>query len=135
MHGDEPVVQEALRHGVLGYVLKGSATSDLVNAVHSAMAGKRYLSPTLAERALDAYAYHARETSEPLDRYDLLTNREREVVHLSAQGMTYAEMGQRLAISPRTAETHRTNALRKLGLKDQTELVRYALSRGLLPEG
>ncbi len=135
MHGDEPFVQEALRYGVLGYVLKGAATSDLINAVHSATAGKRFLSAALNERALDAYAIHAKATAEPLDRYDLLTNREREVVHLSAQGMNYAEMGERLAISPRTAETHRTNALRKLGLKDQTELVRYALGRGLLPEG
>jgi DNA-binding CsgD family transcriptional regulator len=71
----------------------------------------------------------------PLDRYDLLSNREREVLHLAAQGMSYAEMGERLAISPRTAETHRTNVLRKLGLENQTELVRYAAGRGLLPEG
>jgi DNA-binding NarL/FixJ family response regulator len=135
MHGDEPFVQEALRYGVKGYVLKGSSTSELVSAVQAAVAGKRFLSAVLTERALDAYVQQAHDAAKPIDRYDLLTNREREVLHLAAQGLNYAEMGQRLAISPRTAETHRGNVLRKLGLKDQTELVRYALSRGLLPEG
>lgn len=135
MHGDEPFVQEALRYGVKGYVLKGSSTSELVSAVQAAVAGKRFLSAVLTERALDAYVQQAHDAAKPIDRYDLLTNREREVLHLAAQGLNYAEMGQRLAISPRTAETHRGNVLRKLGLKDQTELVCYALSRGLLPEG
>ncbi|MFT4040377.1 MAG: response regulator transcription factor [Thermomicrobiales bacterium] len=132
MHGDEPFVQEALRNGALGYVLKGAATSDLVTAVQTVMTGKRFLSAALTERVLDAYAQQARVATEPLDRYDLLTNREREVLQLAAQGMSYAEIGERLTISPRTAETHRGNALRKLGLKDQTELIRYALGRGLL---
>ncbi len=135
MHGDEPFVQEALRYGVMGYVLKGAATHDLLAAVQAAMAGKRFLSASLAERALDAYAREARETGAPLDRYDLLTNREREVLQLAAQGMSYHDIGERLNISPRTAETHRTNLLRKLGLKDQTELVRFAIGRSLLPEG
>lgn len=135
MHGDEPFVREALRHGAVGYVLKGAATSDLVVAVQTVMAGKRFLSAVLNERALDAYVTGAREAVEPLDRYDLLTNREREILQLAAQGMSYHEIGERLTISPRTVETHRGNVLRKLGLKDQTELVRYALGRGLLPEG
>jgi DNA-binding NarL/FixJ family response regulator len=135
MHGDEPFVQEALRHGALGYVLKGAATSDLITAVQAALTGQRYLSAALNARALEAYVQQAHYGAEALDRYDLLTNREREVLQLAAQGMSYAEMGERLMISPRTAETHRGNALRKLGLKDQTELVRYAVSRGLLPEG
>lgn len=132
MHGDEPFVQEALRSGALGYVLKGAATSDLVQAVQTVLTGKRFLSAALAERAFDAYAQQAKVVSGPLDRYELLTNREREVLQLAAQGLSYADIGERLSISPRTAETHRGNALRKLDLKDQTELVRYALSRGLL---
>lgn len=131
MHSDEPFVQEALRHGVSGYVLKGAATSDLIAAVHAAIAGKRFLSAKVNDYALDAYAERAQEV-EPLDRYDLLTNREREVLQLAAQGMTYIQIGERLSISPRTAETHRGNLLRKLGLKDQTDLIRFALSRGLL---
>lgn len=99
------------------------------------MAGKRFLSDRLVQRALDAYVLTAQTVTAPLDRYELLKNREREVLHLGTQGLTYAEIGEGLAISPRTAEAHRGNMLRKLGLKDQTELVRHALSRGLLPEG
>jgi DNA-binding NarL/FixJ family response regulator len=133
MHADEPYVLEALRHGVLGYVLKGAATADLVAAVHAAMAGRRFLSAPLTDRAIDAYARRAAESDRPLDRYDLLTAREREVVQLAAQGLSNAEIGERLVISPRTAETHRANMLRKLGLQTQTDLARYALGRGLIP--
>jgi DNA-binding NarL/FixJ family response regulator len=132
MHADEPFVLEALRQGALGYVLKGSATSDLIAAVHAAMEGQRFLSAPLAERVAAA-AREANAADRPVDRYDLLTAREREVLHLAAQGLNNAEVGERLSISPRTAETHRANLLRKLGLQTQTELVRYAIARGILP--
>lgn len=134
MHGDEPHVVRALRHGVAGYVLKGAATTDLITAVCTVMAGKRFLSAPLSERAIEAYAARSQQDSFPLDRYDLLTSREREVLQLAAQGMTNTAIGQRLAISPRTVETHRANLLRKLTLTTHTELVRFAISRGLLPE-
>jgi DNA-binding NarL/FixJ family response regulator len=134
MYADEPYVLEALRHGVSGYVLKGSATSDLLAAVEAAMAGKRFLSRLLNERAIDAYARRAETDSRPLDRYDLLTSREREALQLAAQVMSNAEIGERLAISPRTAETHRANLLRKLGLTTQTDLVRFAMTRGLIAD-
>ena len=132
MHGDEPYVLEALRHGVSGYVLKGSATTDLITAVHAARAGKRFLSAPLTDRAIDAYAHRTNETDRSLDRYEVLTGREREVLQLAVQGMSNAEIGERLAISPRTAETHRANLLRKLGLATQTDLVRFAIGRGFI---
>jgi DNA-binding NarL/FixJ family response regulator len=132
-HGDVAHVLEALRHGVAGYVLQGAATTDLVTAVHAVAAGRRFLSEPLNERAIDAYARRAQESSRPLDRYDLLTAREREVLQLAVQGLNNQQVGDRLAISPRTAETHRANLLRKLGLQTQTELVRFAVSRGLIP--
>lgn len=131
MHAGEPFVREALRHGATGYVLKGSASGDLITAVQAALAGRRYLSPVLNDRAIELYVTQAAD-EEGLDRYELLTNREREVLQLSVQGMTYAEIGGRLSISPRTAESHRINLLRKLGFRDQAELVRFAISRGLL---
>ena len=134
MHGAEPFVLKALQYGVSGYVLKGSATSDLLAAVHAAVAGKRFLSASLNERALDAYARRVEDAVPSVDRYELLTSREREVLQLAAQGMGNAEVGERLAISPRTAETHRANLLRKLGITTQTELVRFAAGRGLLPD-
>jgi two-component system, NarL family, response regulator NreC len=132
MHADEPFVLDALRYGAAAYVLKDSATTDLLGAVQLAMVGKRFLSPPLAERALDSYARHATGHSRPLDRYELLSAREREVLQLAAQGLTNAEIGDRLAISPRTAETHRANLLRKLGIESQTDLVHFAIRRGLM---
>ena len=134
MYSDEPYVLDALRNGATGYVLKGAATTDLIQAVHAAVEGRRFLSTHLTERALDAYAKRAEEASRPLDRYELLTSREREVLQLAAQGLNNAEVGIRLSISPRTAETHRANLLRKLGLQTQTDLVRFAVNRGLLPQ-
>ena len=132
MHGDEPYVLDALRNGAVGYVLNGSSTTDLLAAVDSAMRGQRYLSAALNERAVDAYTRLAVDAPRAPDRYDLLTGREREVLQLAAQGLTNAEIGSRLAISRRTAETHRANLQRKLGLQGQTDLVRFALERGLV---
>lgn len=128
MYSDEAYVLDAFRHGARGYVLKASATTDLIDAVQ----GRRYLSAPLSERAIDAYARRA-SAAHPLDRYELLTNREREVLQLAAQGLPNAEIGSRLSISPRTAETHRANLLRKLNLQTQTDLVRFAVARGLIP--
>ncbi len=134
MFADEPYVLDALRHGAAAYVLKDSATTDLIDAVHAAVAGRRYLSAPLTERAIDAHARRADEASRPLDRYELLTAREREVLQLAAQGMSNAEIGVRLAVSPRTVETHRANLLRKLGLQTQTDLVRFVVGRGPMSE-
>jgi len=133
MHADEPYVLNALRYGVAGYVLKGSTTAELLAAVRTVIAGQRFLSAPLMERAIEAYASLGQEGAQPVDRYELLTAREREVLQLAAQGLSNADIGDRLSISPRTAETHRTNLLRKLGLQTQTELIRFAMSRGLLP--
>jgi DNA-binding NarL/FixJ family response regulator len=135
MYANEPYVLDALRHGAMGYVLKGTSTDELLAAVEAVLAGRRYLSAALNERAIDAYTLRAAASEEPLDRYDLLTSREREVFQLAAQGLSNAEIGERLTISPRTAETHRANLLRKLGLQTQTDLVRYALDRGILTSG
>lgn len=134
MHASEPYVLEALRNGAAAYVLKSSQSTHLVHAVREAAAGRRYLSPTLSERALAAYADRAAADTSPTDAYDMLTSREREVLQLAAEGRTHREIAQRLRISPRTAEVHRGNLMRKLDLHNQTELVRYAIRRGLITE-
>lgn len=131
MHADEAYILEALRWGALGYVLKGASAAELIHAVREAASGQRYLSPPLTRRAIDAYAERARDA--PLDVYETLTPREREVLQLAAEGHTSTEIGARLGISSRTAETHRANLLRKLGLRTQTDLVRYAVKRGIIP--
>ena len=131
MHSNEAYVLEALRNGAAAYVLKNTSTYTLADAVREVAAGHRYLSPPLTERAIQSYVQQAHATP-ILDKYDLLTTREREILHLAAEGLTNTEIGDRLHISPRTAETHRTNLLRKLNLTTQTELFKYAIQRGLI---
>jgi DNA-binding NarL/FixJ family response regulator len=131
MHANEPYVLEALKNGASGYVLKDSSGTDLVLAVKQVLGGQRYLSPPLSERAVEAYLQRSQDTA--FDPYDALTEREREVLHLAAEGLSNPDIAARLSISPRTVETHRANLMRKLGLKTQTDLIRYALKRGILP--
>ena len=120
-------VAEALRSGASGYVLKDSSGEDLVQAVQQVVAGRRYLSPKLTDQAIDAFA------SDPYMSEDIpLTKREMEIMYLLVKGHRNAEIADKLSISPRTAETHRANILRKLGLRTQTDLVRYAIQRGLI---
>jgi len=133
MYGDEGYLLEALRNGALAYVLKDADPSELLSAVREAASGRRHLSPPFSERAVAAYLEKAR-ASAPVD-YETLTAREREVLHLVAEGHTNAQIGERLGISPRTADTHRTNLMRKLSLHSQGSLVRFALERGIIALG
>ena len=131
MHANEAYVLEALRNGAAGYVLKDSTAADLAHAVREAVAGRRYLSPPLSERAIEVYIQKAQGTL--LDVYETLTSREREVLHLVVEGHSNVEIATRLSIARRTVETHRARVMRKLGLHSQAELIRYALRRGILP--
>ena len=130
MHSEEPYVVEALRNGASGYVLKDSSVDELVEAIRQVLAGRRYLSPVLAERAYTGYVEHPGESTQ--DIYDSLTNRERLVLQLAAEGLSSPQVAQKLFISPRTAETHRSNLMRKLGLTSQTDLVRFAIRKGII---
>lgn len=132
MHSNEGYVLEALRYGALGYVLKQSNMEELVKAVRTVMNGLAYLSLELSQRAIESYRDKAENSVK--DAYDTLTNREHEVLQLAAEGRTNAEIAERLVISQRTVEMHRGNLMRKLNLNNQTELVRYALWRGILPK-
>lgn len=130
MHANEAYVLDALIAGALGYVLKRSTASDLVQAIRAALEGRRYLSPPLADRLLDNYL----RTTPPdqLDPYNTLTTREREVLPLAAAGHTNAEIAERLSISTRTVEMHRGNLMKKLNLHTPADLIQYALQRGIL---
>jgi two-component system, NarL family, response regulator NreC len=132
MHTAEPFVLEALRNGASAFVPKDAPGTELVKAIREVVAGRRYLSPPLSETVIRAFL--AGTWGNATDAYDRLTTREREVLHLTAQGLSNKEIARRLDVSPRTAETHRTNLMRKLGFKNRTELIRFALKRGLLPE-
>ena len=132
MHATESYVVEALRNGALGYVLKSSPIDAMKQALQEVVAGRRYLGSPLSERAIEVYLQSVQAGE--LDLYDTLTARERQVLQLAAEGHTYAEIATRLSISPRTVESHRTNLMSKLGLRTQTDLIRYAMARGVLPK-
>jgi DNA-binding NarL/FixJ family response regulator len=131
MHADLPYALAAVRAGASAYVLKEAGVDELVRAVRAVAAGRRYFSLPLSEADLEAYAGRTAET--PPDPYHTLTFREREVLQLTADGHSSAEIGERLFISPRTVESHRANLMRKLAVRNQKELIRYALGRGLVP--
>lgn len=131
MYGDDSYVIEALRAGAIAYVLKGSSSTDLLQAIQDAIVGKHYLSSTLSERAIGNYIQKISSASpEP---FDTLSIREREVMQMVVQGMTSAEIGKKLFISPRTVDIHRANIMRKLGLKTRIDLVQIAQRQGILP--
>ncbi|MFO8010733.1 MAG: response regulator transcription factor [Dehalococcoidia bacterium] len=131
MYANEAYVMEALDSGANSYVLKNSTQDELIPAVREASIGRRFISPSLAG-TLEAYAKKAKE-GVVLESYDMLSSREREVLHLAAEGLTNADIGERLFISSRTVEDHRASMMHKLGLKSHVDLVRYALRRGILP--
>lgn len=131
MQSADVYVVEALRAGALAYVLKETGPSELLSAVQQVVRGQRYLSPRISERLIDVLL----ETTDklPADPYQSLTTREREVLQMAAEGLSAAEIAKRLSISARTAELHRGRMMNKLGLHNQTDLIRYALKRGILP--
>ena len=122
MHQDERYFFQILKAGANGYIVKGAAPGDLVSAVRAVAAGQAYLYPSLASCL-------AREP-EPS-----LSPREVEVLQLTAQGLTAREVSHKLCISPNTVERHRANIMSKLGLSNRSELIRYALDRGILESG
>ncbi len=130
MHANDAYVVEALRNGAAGYVLKQAEARALVDAIRAVRSGGRYLSPPLTEDKLERWQREAQAA--PLDLYDTLSTREREVLQLAAEGLTSAAIGERLQIGKRTVETHRANLQRKLGLRSQAELVRLAVKKGLV---
>ncbi|CAN5586429.1 response regulator transcription factor [soil metagenome] len=131
MYDDEGFVLEALSNGASAYVLKDKCSSELIRAIREVRSGHRYLSPPLSDRAIEVYEQMKKVGT--MDKYETLTTREREVLHLSAEGRTNGEIAARLGISVRTAETHRSRLLHKLGIHTQADLTRYALRRGIIP--
>jgi two-component system response regulator NreC len=132
MYGNDCYVVEALQAGAKAFVLKDSPPEELMRAVREAALGRRYLAPPLSDRAIEVYLQRSEDSQ--LDPYDMLTSREREVLHLAAQGMTSSETANRLCISPRTVEVHRARVMQKLGLHNRTELIHFAIRRGIIPE-
>lgn len=131
MHSNEAYVLESLRSGARAYILKESPPEELIHAVKEVFAGRRYLSNPLTERAINAYTNTIE--AKTVDPYEQLTTREREILQLTAQGQTNVEIAERLFISPRTVETHRTNLMRKLELHNHAQLIQFAIQHEIIP--
>ncbi len=133
MHEDEYYLQEFLKIGARGFVLKKSTGAEVIQAIRAAYRGGQYIDSALAKLVIASYIGSPREPKK--HRADLLTPREAEVCRLLAYGHTNAEIAAKLFISERTVETHRANLMTKLELKSRAELVRFAIDYGLLPVG
>jgi DNA-binding NarL/FixJ family response regulator len=128
MHASAEYVARAVREGADGYLLKDSAVQDLVAGIEAVMAGREYYSPPVQRELTEMVRGHSgtRRRAEPI------TEREREVLKLVAEGLSTKEIADRLDISTRTVETHRANLMRKLGLHSVARLTQYAIREGLI---
>jgi len=131
MHTDDTYVFQLLKAGGSGYVLKRAAATDLVQAVRAARRGEAFLYPSVAKAVVRDYLKRLEE-GEGRKSYDGLTDREKEVLTLVAEGASNEEIGRRLYISVKTVQTHRAHIMEKLELHDRTQLVRYAIRKGLI---
>lgn len=131
MHTDESYVLKALDAGARGYLLKDNADEDIERAVRAVAAGKPYFSPTISRALLEEDMRLMRKRGVQ-DSFDLLTEREREVLQLLAEGKSNKEAAVVLNLSPYTVETHRTNMMQKLGIHNTAEIVLYAVRKGVI---
>lgn len=130
MHNDDAIFFDAVQIGASGYVLKGSRPDELIQALQEVHKGHVYLSPPMTRKLVTSYLETA--DSSKNSQFDLLTERETQVMQLLARGLTNREIAEQLVISPSTVQTHRTHIMEKLGLSNRAELVRYVLQHGLL---
>jgi two-component system response regulator NreC len=126
VHTENRYILEALRSGIRGYVLKSRAASELIDAIREILNGRVYLSPGISQTVVEAYLQQNTGESESL------TRRELQVLQLVAEGKTTKEIATSLAVSAKTADSHRSNIMHKLNLHSVADLVRYAIRRGLV---
>jgi two-component system, NarL family, response regulator NreC len=131
MHVDESYIMRALAAGARGYLVKDATDEDLIPAVRAVAAGKPFFSPTVAAVLMEDYVRQLRARGLS-DSYDLLTDREREVLQLLAEGRSNKEVAALLDVGLSTVETHRANLMQKLNLHNTAEIVLYAVRKGII---
>ena len=131
MHSDESYVMRALKAGARGYLLKDSAPADLLSAIQAVSQNKSFFSPKVSRILAEDYVRVLKQKG-AVDSYDLLTDREREILQLLAEGKANKEVATSLNISPYTVETHRKHILEKLNLHNPAELILYAVRKGII---
>ena len=129
VHSTEEYIFQILRAGASGYVVKQAAVSELVQAIQTVRRGDSFLSPSISRQVVEEYGRRA-EAME--DKYDKLTDREREVLQLIAEGRTNREIAQLLHVTVKTVEAHRAHLMDKLSLHSTADLTRYALRKGMI---
>jgi DNA-binding NarL/FixJ family response regulator len=134
MHQDESYVLRSLKAGAKGYLLKDSLRSDVLDAIRAVAQGRSYLTRKISRMMQEDYIREMEQRGLD-DSYDLLTDREREVLQLAAEGKPNKEIAGSLNISVTTVETHRTHILQKLGLHSVSELILYAVRKGIIAQG
>ena len=122
---DEQFIAKALEYGASGYLLKGAAAQQLVDAIRAVARGELFLGPGIPRSVLDYMTDNG-------DPYDTLTTRERQVLQAVAEGRTNRQIAEQLGLAVKTVDTHRMRLMRKLGIHDQTNLVKFAVRRGLI---
>lgn len=131
MHDDSRYFFQMLKAGALGYVVKGADPHQLLDAIRAVCEGKTYIVPDLARLLLDDYLERL-NVGEELDSYSRLTTREREVLKLIGEGNTGREIGEKLFISINTVDRHRSNIMDKLEMHNKSQLIRFAMRKGLV---
>jgi two-component system response regulator NreC len=131
VHGDESYIMRALAAGAKAYLLKSATDEDLIPALHAVVAGKPFFSPAVTSVLVEDYVRQLQQRG-LTDSYDLLTDREREVLQLIAEGRSNKDVATMLDLGVSTIETHRANLMQKLGLHNTAEIVLYAVRKGLI---
>ena len=131
VHKTEEYILEALKGGADGYVLKDATQAELVAAIKKVLMGKRYLSPDISEKVIEGYL-EGRKTVKTTSAWDTLTQREREILKLIAEGFRNKEVADYLCISLKTVEKHRANLMKKLDLHNAAALTAFAMEKGLV---
>ncbi|UCB49574.1 MAG: response regulator transcription factor [Deltaproteobacteria bacterium] len=131
MYSHEHYIHELLEVGISGYLLKDSSGRDIIEAIHAAMKDETFLSPSISKKVVDSYL-SPRKGSSREERYKLLSNREREVFQLIAEGRSTREIADTLYVSVSTVKSHRSKIMEKLGIENPVQLVHFAIQLGLV---
>lgn len=132
VHADEEYIFQTLKAGASGYLLKNAAPNDLVSAIQAVYRDESFLSPSISKKVVKEYIRQAHEVTGEELPYEKLTDREREVLQLLAEGRSVRQISELLFISIKTVQTHRAHLMEKLNLTSDAELIQYAIRKGLI---
>ena len=131
MHSHDRYISELFGLGASGYLLKSSTGTDIINAIHTALKGSTYLSPSISDKVIEDYL-SLKKKSHQDDLYNRLSNREREVFQMIAEGRSTKEIAEILCVSPSTVKTHRSNIMEKLEKDNISQLIQFAIHLGIV---